>query len=331
MNLIKVKISHPNWNDFGVDDLGMLTQTPCTSGIWGKYKFEINNECDECDFWVIISSTPETLKVKVPPGNTIFITSEEYIQHQYLPKYLKQFDRIITSRRDINGNNVIKDYYINGWFVRKTYDQLKNDATVIKTKKLSVISSNLVLLPGHRLRYEFVNRLIGHFKDKIDVFGKGYSFIDDKWDALAPYEYSVAIENASIHNYFTEKIVDCYLSETMPIYFGCPNITDFFKEDSLLLINPENYKESIRKIEEIIDGDQYFMVRKKIIEQKHVILDNYQFFPYLSRILDTLPIANRKRKLKIYPEQMYIDEVRLKTSLVQSYQYGKIFLKNLVQ
>lgn len=40
--------------------------------------------------------------------------------------------------------------------------------------------------------------------------------------------YHICIENTSHENYFTEKIIDCFLFRTIPIYFGCPNIVDYF-------------------------------------------------------------------------------------------------------
>jgi hypothetical protein len=42
------------------------------------------------------------------------------------------------------------------------------------------------------------------------------------------YQYSIVIENSREINYFSEKLLDCLLTYTVPIYFGCPNIQDFF-------------------------------------------------------------------------------------------------------
>jgi hypothetical protein len=40
--------------------------------------------------------------------------------------------------------------------------------------------------------------------------------------------YSVATENSSIFNYFTEKLIDCLITKTIPVYWGCPNIMEYF-------------------------------------------------------------------------------------------------------
>jgi len=46
--------------------------------------------------------------------------------------------------------------------------------------------------------------------------------------------FHIAIENCSIKNYFTEKIVDCFQTRTVPIYYGCKNIGDFFNEYGII-------------------------------------------------------------------------------------------------
>ena len=49
--------------------------------------------------------------------------------------------------------------------------------------------------------------------------------------------FHIAIENTSIRNYFSEKILDCFQSRTVPIYCGCTNIGDFFNIDGIIVAN----------------------------------------------------------------------------------------------
>jgi hypothetical protein len=46
--------------------------------------------------------------------------------------------------------------------------------------------------------------------------------------------FHIAIENCSIKNYFTEKIVDCFQTRTVPIYYGCRNIGEFFNDCGII-------------------------------------------------------------------------------------------------
>ena len=62
----------------------------------------------------------------------------------------------------------------------------------------------------------------------VDILGRGYQPFEEKADGLAPYRFSIITENVRNHSYFTEKIVDALLCETVPIYWGAPNIDRFF-------------------------------------------------------------------------------------------------------
>jgi hypothetical protein len=55
--------------------------------------------------------------------------------------------------------------------------------------------------------------------------------------------FHIAIENTSINNYFTEKIIDCFQTRTVPIYYGCNNIDEYFDTRGILIAH--NLKEII--------------------------------------------------------------------------------------
>ena len=73
----------------------------------------------------------------------------------------------------------------------------------------------------------------------VDVMGRGYKPFDTKAEGLAPYRYSLIIENVQERNYFTEKLVDAVLCRTVPIYWGCPNIGDFMDTSGMILCQSE--------------------------------------------------------------------------------------------
>lgn len=316
-----VKLSSHYWRkskDGVFSRLKILNQLPSNNNEWGNYKFEINNDCDECDFWLIYDSLEKPEKVKVPKEHVILITTEEVSGKPYLKSYQNQFTKIITSRDDINGDHVIKTYYCNLWRILKTYNELKFGDVPVKTKQLSIVSSDLVRKPGQMQRYALINKLIGHFKDKVDVFGRGFNPIEDKYEALATYKYSVAIENSAITNYWSEKIVDCYLSETLPLYFGCPNIEDFFDPKSLVKIDLHDYKKTIQIIEQLIEEDYYEKAYPKIVESKHKILDELQFFPWVTKLLDenfNQTISFQKSGVKLLPSDDFLIRAELSSTL----------------
>lgn len=282
---IVVKLSHPRVV-YGYEGIGARGQSPGNRGTWGRYRFEINNDVDECDFWVILESVPERAVVRVPRGNVIFVQGEPEYVRSYDPAYLRQFDTFVAWRDDLPVPDVIHTHCLCGWVVKRTYDQLSADSPV-KTGMLSVVASNKCALADHRRRYAFINRLIGHFKDRLAVFGSvAGAYCDDKYGAIAPYRYSIAIEAAELPDYWTEKIADCFLCETMPLYFGCPNVTDYFSPDSFVSIDIDDYQSSIRTIESAIEGDLLARHRAAILDAKRKVLQEYQVYPQLVGLLE---------------------------------------------
>ncbi len=52
-------------------------------------------------------------------------------------------------------------------------------------------------------------------------------------------QFHIAIENVKINNYFTEKLIDCFITKTYPIYWGCPNIHQYFDQKGIYIVNNE--------------------------------------------------------------------------------------------
>jgi len=48
-------------------------------------------------------------------------------------------------------------------------------------------------------------------------------------------QFTIAIENSRQAHYFSEKLIDCFIALTVPIYIGCPNVTDYFDARGMLI------------------------------------------------------------------------------------------------
>ncbi len=279
----------------------VLTESPAQQGIWGMYKFEVNNNVKDCDYWVIYEDIDGYLfeAANCPPGNTILVTGEEKTMWSYPQDYLEQFGAVFTSRDDIKHSNVIRGAYLCPWHVKRSYDTLISTSPEVKKADLSVICSNSISLDGHRRRLAFVEQLKVYFKEQLHWFGKGKNPVADKWDGLSPFRYSVAIENAAHPHYFTEKINDCFLAYTMPLYWGCQNLEEYFPAESFVRIDINNYQRSIRLIEQAVRENWYEKYFEAICESRKRVLERYQFFPALSSMLDQfVAVKPSKRQAK---------------------------------
>ncbi|WP_113911913.1 glycosyltransferase family 10 domain-containing protein [Roseovarius dicentrarchi] len=112
------------------------------------------------------------------------------------------------------------------------------DVDTTKARMTSLIASSKRSQDGHVLRHAIVDWAGGAGVD-LDVMGRGYKPFAAKAEGLAPYRYSVVIENVRERNYFTEKLVDAILCQTVPIYWGCPNIADFFDTSGMIICEDE--------------------------------------------------------------------------------------------
>ncbi|SDW16144.1 glycosyltransferase family 10 domain-containing protein [Litoreibacter albidus] len=119
-----------------------------------------------------------------------------------------------------------------------TFIEDVDGVVVDKTQMTSLIASAKRDHDGHKLRHKIVDHVRNKGLD-VAVMGRGYNPFKRKQDGLAPYRYSVVIENTRESDYFTEKIVDAALCETVPIYWGCPNIGDYFDPAGLIICETE--------------------------------------------------------------------------------------------
>lgn len=110
-----------------------------------------------------------------------------------------------------------------------------------KTKMLSIVASNKTWLPGHRLRHEIIK--LG-LHPELETWGSGYQyFTDSPEDRLKPfrdYRYIIVAENCRFPGYFTDKILDCFATGAIPIYWGNPQINKLFDNRGFYQFNDLN-------------------------------------------------------------------------------------------
>ncbi len=117
-----------------------------------------------------------------------------------------------------------------------------------KSKTCSLIASAKRSLEGHALRHDIADwaKTEGI---AMDVMGGGYQPFKAKSDGLVPYRYSVVIENVRERHYFTEKLIDAILCKTVPIYWGCPNIGDYFDTSGMVICeSAEDIQNALRNM-----------------------------------------------------------------------------------
>jgi hypothetical protein len=187
-----------------------------------------------------------------------------------LERYTQVFDAIFTCDRSLIELHK-KIYWIpaNGSWIQdiKIHE---------KSKLISMIASDKAMCEGHLVRLKWVEKL----KNNLDMFGRGINPIDSKEQGLNDYMFSVAIENNISDDYFTEKVLDCFNTGTIPVYLGTKNITKYFNEEGIIFLNDGFQIESITpefyysKMSAIIDN---FNRVQKFHTIEDYIATNYPF------------------------------------------------------
>lgn len=139
----------------------------------------------------------------------------------------KNFDYIITHNKelyDLGGKFLY--YPSHGYWI-------DNPQIYQKSKLVSMISSNKGWTKGHKKRLEYVEK----FKNRVDLYGRGFKEVEKKEKALKDYMFSITIENDQYETYWTEKILDCFACGTIPIYYGSPDIGDFFDKNGIIILD----------------------------------------------------------------------------------------------
>ena len=291
-----------------------MRQTPAGSGRWGDLEFVVDRPTDRCDAWIVCEGLNQTETAICDRRRIVLVTWEPPTRGAYPRRFLEQFGAVVTCHRDLKHPHVTYTQQGLPWFVDRTYDELTASNDVEKTKLISLVTSNKRYFKGHEQRLRFAGELKRAFGESLDLYGRGINEVDNKWDALAPYRYSVAIENFQGNDYITEKLSDCFLAGCFPFYFGAPNAAAYLPADSFAYVDIRNPDEAIAMIQETVaDGSHYERHKKSVAEAKTLCLNEHNFFPMIaSFIADRLPQPRKEDigRIEIRPEAALASRLR---------------------
>lgn len=284
------------------DEPDLMRQTPGGRGIWDGVRFTLD-PVEECDYLIMLNNRmPTDVKTRVPKENVWMIVQEPYIPHvmDFIVRDQEYFSKVFTHYAPWVHPRYVVSHPALPWYINRSFDQLVTAKVPKKPKLASCISSRKLNWPGHKLRWAFVQKVIEDCSLEADVFGLGFNYIEDKWDGLAPYRYSLAIENSSSPDYWTEKVSDCFLTWTVPIYYGCINLANYFPGDSFITIDIERPEDSIAKIKRVLQYDDWSKRLPALEQARELVLNRYQFFPHLTGFIKSQPKQPlRKKNIKI--------------------------------
>jgi hypothetical protein len=162
-----------------------------------------------------------------------------------------------------------------------------------KTKIISAICSVQTALPFHAVRKQLVDDIESSPRYGVDVFGKGRNFIQSKLDGLQDYRYSIAIENSVTEHYWTEKLTDCFLSMTVPIYLGAPNASNYFPAESMIEVTEKDLSTGFEAVLSQLTVDDYERRIPFLFKARELVLENYNFGREIAKLADVADSQTR--------------------------------------
>jgi hypothetical protein len=264
-------------NSWGENHYSLLDrykkQTPKSAGVW-KDIIGVS-DIRKADYCIILGGN--RTRINFDPEKTIYVKRE--------PDFIELCPS--ASGHVILWKNIHCGIT---WWLNKSYDELKAMNYLEKNKEISCIVST-----KHTHRFAFVEKIMEK-NNLVDLFGRGHKNFKNhgcykgsleydgncKFLGLSSYRYSIVLENSQEKNYWTEKLADAFLGWCVPVYWGCPNIGDYFDRNSYKTIDIED-PDPLGTIREIISKPVDKSVIESIGASRNKILDEYNIWEVIRK------------------------------------------------
>jgi hypothetical protein len=204
-----------------------------------SYFEKVFQEINHLDFSFFFDYTPSQEEINLNPINIIAHAepNEYFGHHDWIIQNQHAFNFILTWSDKVLNNceNAIFLPFGSTWLKKEQYEK-----EYPKKFQVSHVRGNLLKTYGHSLRFEYHDRvekelkiphkswLVAGIREQIETCAIA------KCELFGDAQFGVVIENTSHRGFFTEKIMEMFLFKTIPIYWGCSNITDFFRQDGII-------------------------------------------------------------------------------------------------
>ncbi len=133
-----------------------------------------------------------------------------------------------------------------------------------KSLMCSIICSYKKTTPLHSIRNTIADTIKDIKNVEFQVFGNSpylFNYIP-VIESLKDFRFSIIVENTIDEYYFTEKILNCFATGTVPIYLGARQISQFFDINGIIEFS--SVRELRRKILPSLSEDLYYSMLPSI-------------------------------------------------------------------
>jgi hypothetical protein len=162
-----------------------------------------------------------------------------------------------------------------------------------KKDQITYLMSSKIWTPAHMMRFMILRRVenkknLGYFKFSMH---RNPPRIEFKDDFFRNAKFNIACENQIMPNMFSEKLLDCFKTKTVPIYYGCTNIEEYFNPLGIIRFN------NIEEFDSVIKSIKPGMYEEMLpyIEENYEISRQYWEKTIHQRVEDIIEIEILKK------------------------------------
>lgn len=249
---------------------------------WYNFKEHIESEKD-IDIYIDTSQYHSNSNVK------IYFQSEPneiYNCYNHLRHNHNLYDHILCYDNTIAPYNTKAIVRLCGgtWIKKEDYETIDIDAKLYKisnicgTKKITNSQKSRIDVYMNQIQLRdypiiFFRSGVGGLLPNINNNPILASNLDSKISLFKDFQYSIVIENTREINCFSEKLIDCLITKTIPIYFGCINISDYFDTSGWIILETLDMTNELKEKLKILTSTSY-------TENMKTIMSNYEKAKY---------------------------------------------------
>ena len=242
----------------------------------------------------------------------IFYTGENQSADFNLYDYAIGFDRMAFGDRYFR----LPIYYLNRYQKDFRLMQEKHERSVPeKSGFCSFVYSND---RASEVRERFFNQLSaykpvssgGRYRNNIG------GPVADKLAFEQSHKFSFSFENSSYPGYCTEKLIQSFAAQTIPIYWGDPEVAETFNEESFINCNHyTSWEEVLERIKQVDNDPELYSRMLSTPALKHPAQDGIepklkQLTAFLCHIIEQ-PLEKAQRYNRVYWGRRYMKRTRL--------------------
>ena len=279
-NKLRVKVTSKN-------NISAFQFTDLPQQFADRIEWVLDRDATDYDWLVVYDDLPPsgserlTLNEEMlpcPQEHTVLLTYEPSTVKFYGQDYVNQYGMVLTSHEveALSHRNRHPVPPVGAWYYGGLEHAKAHSAPPEKTGLVSVFGSAKAQTHTlHHRRNEFLEEMIAGLGDKVDVFGKGYQFVEHKAEGIDNYRYHITVENHIGPHHWTEKLSDAYLGFSLPLYVGCTNVEDYFPEESFIRLDIGDSEAALARIEKAVRDNEYEKRLPAIIEARRRVLEDY--------------------------------------------------------